>query len=325
MKKIRWGILGLGTIAHEFAQAFQTDKAELVGAGSRAMQKAYDFSKRYDIPKAYGSYQELAYDPDIDIVYLATPNSHHKKDILMLLEAGKHVFCEKSITMNKKELDEVLLLANEKQLLVAEAMTIYHMPLYAKLKERIDNGEFGSLKMVHALFGSLKPDDSANRFFNPELGGGALLDIGVYALSFIRYFLSSQPSVRQTLVSMHPSGVDESSCFQFMNDAGEISTVSLAFRSKMPKQGVIICEDAYITIMNYPRADRALITYPSGEVETVHCGSQSAALSYEIDRLSETLMGKADFTSLQLTKDVNALMDWAACEWQMSNRPTADY
>lgn len=317
MDKIRWGILGLGTIAHEFAEVFQSDKAELSAVGSRTMQKAYDFASRYDIPKAYGNYEELAYDPDIDIVYLATPNSYHKADMLMLLNAGKHVLCEKAMTLNKKELEEVLQLSREKELIVAEAMTIYHMPLYRKLRERIDSGEFGPLKMVHAMFGSLNPDDASNRFFNPELGGGALLDIGVYALSFIRYFMSSQPSIRQTLVSMHTSGVDERSCFQFANDAGEMSTVSLAFRSKMPKQGVIICEDAHITVMEYPRADSAVITYPSGEIEEVRCGSKSDALLYEIDHLTKTIMGKGDYTSLQLTQDVNALMDWAAREWKM--------
>ncbi|MCC5895904.1 MAG: Gfo/Idh/MocA family oxidoreductase [Alkalibacterium sp.] len=317
MTKIKWGMIGLGDIAHQFAQSFQSDNAELVAVGSRTLQKAYDFSETYDIKKAYGSYEELAYDPEIDIVYLATPNSSHKENMMMLLKAGKHILCEKAITMTKKELDEVLAFAEKTDRIVAEAMTIYHMPLYAHLKERIASNEFGKLKMVHALFGSLKPDDPANRFFNPGLGGGALLDIGVYALSFMRYFLSSQPIDKMTMVSFHESGVDERSSFQFSNAEGEMSTVSLSFRSKMPKQGVIVCEEAYITIMDYPRADKAVITYPDGRTENVGAGEHSKALSYEIANLTETLLSQNDLTHIQLTKDVNALMDWAAHEWRV--------
>lgn len=317
MKTIKWGMIGLGEIAHQFAQSFQTDKAELTAVGSRTLQKAYEFSEAYGVPKAYGSYEELAYDPEIDIVYLATPNSHHKDNMMMLLKSGKHILCEKAITMNKKELDEVLALANKKNCIVAEAMTIYHMPLYSHIKKRIEANEFGKLKMVHSLFGSLKPDDAENRFFNPDLGGGALLDIGVYALSFMRYFLSSQPEDKQTMVSFHDSGVDERSSFQFSNNKGEMSTVSLSFRSKMPKQGVIVCEDAYITVMNYPRADTAVITYADGTTENLQVGEHDKALTYEIDNLSETLLSQTDLTHIGLTKDVNALMDWAAHEWKM--------
>lgn len=318
MTKIKWGMIGLGDIAHQFAQSFNTDKAELTAVASRTLQKAFDFSNTYKVPKAYGSYEELAYDPEIDIVYLATPNSLHKDNMMMLLKANKHILCEKAITMNKNELDDVLALAEEKNLIVAEAMTIYHMPLFAQLKERINGGEFGPLKMVHTFFGSLKPDDPSNRFFNPDLGGGALLDIGVYALSFMRYFLSSQPDERMTSVSLHDSGVDERSSFQFSNKEGEMSTVSLSFRSKMPKQGVIVCEDAYITVMNYPRAESAVITYSDGHTEEVTAGDHDQALTYEIENLSDTLSTGKNLTSIDLTKDVNELMDWAAREWKMN-------
>lgn len=317
MKTIKWGIIGLGSIAHSFASAFNSEQAELVGVASRTLQKAYDFSKQYTIPKAYGSYEQLAYDPEIDIVYLATPNSYHKQHMMMLLKAGKHILCEKAITMTKTELDEVMSLANEKNLIVAEAMTIYHMPLMQSVKKRIESGEFGKLKMVHAYFGSLKEADPTNRFFNPKLGGGALLDIGVYALSFVRYFLSSQPHIRQTIGLLYETGVDEMSSFQFLNEQDELATVTISFRSKLPKQGIIACEEAYITIMNYPRADQALITYTDGRTETIESGKTDQALNYEITHLTETLLSGQDLTEMTLTKDVNALMDWAAKEWKI--------
>lgn len=317
MKKIKWGIIGLGGIAHDFAAAFQSEQAELVAVGSRTLQKAQEFADQYQVPKAYGHYEALCFDPDIDIVYLATPNSHHAENIKMVLNAGKHVLCEKAITMNADQLNEVLELAKEKNLIVAEAMTIYHMPLYQQLKARIESGEFGALKMVNAMFGSLKDTDPSMRFFNKELGGGALLDIGVYALSFVRYFLSSQPTTLQTLVQLYETGVDEMSTIQMKNEQNELSTVSLSFRGKMPKQGVIVCENAYITALDYPRADKAVITYPDGTTEVVEAGDSGSALAYEVKALSETLLNQENQSYIELTKDVTDLMDQAAKAWGM--------
>ncbi len=318
MKKIKWGIIGLGDIAHQFASQFESAHAELAAVGSRTLQKAFDFSDKHGINKAYGSYQELAYDPEIDIVYVATPNSSHYKDMLMLLKAGKHVFCEKPIALNQKQLSTVLALADKKNLLVAEAMTIYHMPLFKELKNTIQTGKYGKVLRVHASFGIKPPFDPANRFYSPELGGGALLDIGVYPLSFIRYFLSSQPDAGSTTVKLNSTGVDEESTFSFSNRQGEVGTASLSFRSRMSNQGVIVCENARITVSNYPRATCARVTYTDGTFEDIKNGQSSRALTYEIDSISRTLLSESDLTSLSLTKDVNELINWAAEEWHMS-------
>lgn len=319
-KKVRWGIIGLGGIAHDFAAqfiAYTPESAELVGVASRSLQKAHEFAEEYHVPKAYGSYEALCYDPDIDIVYLATPNSYHAENMKTIIKAGKHVLCEKAITMNKKELDEVLALAKEKEVIVAEAMTIYHMPLLKELKERVDSGEFGALKMVNAYFGSLKPADPTNRFFSKELGGGALLDIGVYALSFVQYFLDSHPKNVQTEVQLYETGVDEMSTIQYKTENGTLGNVSLSFRAKLPKQGVIACEDAYITVMNYPRADQALITYPDGQTETLSAGETEKGLYYEIEDLSQAILGDSKKTALEQTIAVNQIMDEVAQKWGM--------
>lgn len=317
MSTTKWGIIGLGEIAHNFADSFKSDNAELIAVASRTLQKAQDFASEYNVPKAYGHYEALCFDPDIDIVYLATPNSHHAENIKMVLNAGKHVLCEKAIVMNAAQLAEVMELAEEKNLIVAEAMTIYHMPLFKQLKSRIQTGEFGELKMVNAMFGSLKDSDPSMRFFNKELGGGALLDIGVYAISFVRYFLSSQPTDLQTMVNLYETGVDEMSTIQLKNSQNELSTVSLSFRGKMPKQGVIVCENAFITVLDYPRADKAIITYPDGATEIVEDGSSASALSYEVQDLSDTILNKENKTYIELTKDVTDLMDQSAKAWGM--------
>ncbi|WP_423189894.1 Gfo/Idh/MocA family protein [Alkalibacterium sp. f15] len=318
MKIINWGIIGLGDIAHQFASQFESDNANLLGVASSTLQKAFEFSKKYDVKKAYGSYEELAYDPEIDIVYIATPNSSHYTDILTLLKAGKHVLCEKPITLNSTQLNMVLKVAQSKNLLCAEAMTIYHMPLYKQIKSNIQANKYGKLMMIHTLFGSKQTYDPTNRFYNPDLGGGALLDIGVYALSFIRYFLSSQPEIKQTTVSFNKTGVDENSTFHFRNKQGEIGTAALSFQANMPIQGVIVCEKAYITVSDFPRASQAIVNYPNGLTEEINMGNRSKALNYEIQAISQTLLSENDFSYISLTRDVNELIDWAAKEWDMS-------
>lgn len=316
-KKVKWGMIGLGDIAHQFAEAFESDKAELYAAGSRSIKKATDFAQKYNIKKAYGSYEDLYADEAIDVVYLATPNSYHAENMIDILNAGKHVLTEKTITMNKKELDQVLDLAKEKNLIVAEAMTIYHLPIYQEIKKRIDANEFGEMKMANAYFGSLKEADPKNRFFNPDLGGGALLDIGVYALSFVQYFLNSSPRNLKTLIEFYETGVDEMSTISYQTESGKLANISLSFRGKLPKQGVIVCEDAYITFLDYPRADQATITYPDGQSEIVKAGDADKALNYEMENISEMILSGENLSELEKTIQVNQLISQLAKEWEM--------
>lgn len=318
MHKIKWGIIGLGKVAHQFASQFDAEEAVLTGVASRTLQKAYDFASIYHIKKAYGSYEELAFDPEIDILYIATPNHSHYADILMALKAGKHVFCEKPITLNKHQLDEVLSLAQSRDLLVSEAMTIYHMPIYKKIKHTIETGKYGKLKMIHAQLGVKQTMEPTNRFYDPNSGGGTLMDIGVYAFSFIRYFLSGPPSERYTTVSMSKTGVDEASAFLFRTDYGEIATAAFSFQADMSNTAVLVCEKARISINDFKRADQALVTYSDGSTEEIRTGSSAEALTYEINAITQTLLAEENRTSLGLTQDVNELIDWAARKWHMS-------
>lgn len=194
MKSLHWGIIGLGAIASDFAKALREVNGTVYAAGSRSFDKAKAFAKEHHVEKAYGSYEELLLDENVDIVYIATPHSNHYEYMMKSLQHHKHVLCEKAITVNARQLKEIIGLAKEKQLIVSEAMTIYHMPLYKKLREIVKAGRIGPLKMVQVSFGTCKPYDVTNRFFNQELAGGALLDTGAYALSFARYFLTSQPN-----------------------------------------------------------------------------------------------------------------------------------
>ncbi|MCA6767364.1 Gfo/Idh/MocA family oxidoreductase [Enterococcus hirae] len=316
MKKYQWGIIGLGNIAHEFAEHFDQETSELAAVASRTMDKAEAFAQRYHIPKAYGNYQEMLNDQEIDIIYIAVPNRQHSQHIMEALAANKHVLCEKAITMNKKELTEAMKLAEEKNLVLAEAMTIFNMPLYQQLRSLIDTNKLGALKMIQAPFGSYKDPDPTNRFFNPELAGGALLDIGTYAVSFARFFLSSQPEVIASTMVPFETGVDEQSVTILRNKENELATISLTFQAKMPKVGIVAFEEGYITITDYPRADRAEIIFNGGTKEWIESGSTAQAMNYEIENMVKTIKGELPNRSLFLTHDVIEILDGMQKLWQ---------
>lgn len=316
MKKYQWGIIGLGNIAHEFAEHFDQETSELAAVASRTIDKAEAFAQRYHIPKAYGSYQEMLNDQEIDIIYIAVPNRQHSQHIMEALAANKHVLCEKAITMNKKELTEAMKLAEEKNLVLAEAMTIFNMPLYQQLRSLIDTNKLGALKMIQAPFGSYKDPDPTNRFFNPELAGGALLDIGTYAVSFARFFLNSQPEVIASTMVPFETGVDEQSVTILRNKENELATISLTFQAKMPKVGIVAFKEGYITITDYPRADRAEIIFNDGTKEWIESGSTAQAMNYEIENMVKTIKGELPNRSLFLTHDVIEILDGMQKLWQ---------
>lgn len=315
MKTYHWGIVGLGEIAHQFAQTFNDSSSKLSAVASRTQEKAEEFASRYQIPKAYGDYTALLSDPEIDIIYIAVPNRQHIDYILPALKAGKHVLCEKAITMNQEELLQAVQLAEQKNLVLAEAMTIFNMPLYAQLRELADSGKLGKLKMIQAPFGSYKEPDPTNRFFNPDLAGGALLDIGTYAVSFARYFLNAQPTVIASNVLPFETGVDEQSVTILRNEKNEMAAVTLTFQAKMPKLGIVAFENGYITVPEYPRADKAEIVYNDGTKEFIESGDTQEAMNYEIQNMVAFIGGSKPNTSLLLTIDVIQLLDEMQQAW----------
>jgi len=315
MNKIRWAILGPGTIAEDFAKAIGEVNGSLYAVGSRNIEKAKEFAKKYNAQKAYGDYDEMLRDKEIDVVYISTPHCNHYEYIMKSLNNNKNVFCEKAITVNGKQLAEIVEFAKEKNLIVAEAMTIYHMPLYKKLRKLVDEGKLGKIKMIQVNFGSLKEYDVTNRFFSPDLAGGALLDIGTYALSFTRYFLSSQPDEILTTVKKFETGVDEQSGIILKNIDDEMAVVSLTMRAKQPKRGIVCGELGYITVENFPRADKATITYPDGSVEIIEDGDTSKALIYEVQDINNRILKNNSSDTLGLSVDVMNIMDEVRKQW----------
>ena len=315
MKKLKWGILGPGNIARDFAQALNRVNGEVYAVASRNKERAEKFARENNVKKAYGSYDEIIKDKDIDVVYIATPHSNHYEYIIKSLNNNKHVLCEKAITVNERELEEALKIARENNLVLEEAMTLFHMPLYEKVIKKINNEDLGKVNMVQVSFGSFKEYDENNRFFNLDLAGGALLDIGTYALSFARYFLSSMPEEILSTVKKAKTGVDEESGIILKTKEDEVATISLAFRSKMPKRGIVSCDNGFITIDNFPRANKATINYLDGAVEVIECGEEEKALDYEVIFMEERIKENKESNSIELTYDVTKIMNKVRKDW----------
>lgn len=318
-EELRWAVLGTGVIANEMAMALKKMNKSLYAVGNRTHEKAVAFAEKYGVQKVYDDIDDMFRDENVDIVYITTPHNTHYQFMKKALENGKHILVEKSITLNSRELDEMIALANRNNLVIAEAMTIWHMPIYKKLWNIVNSGELGKVQMITMNFGSFKEYNMENRFFNMDLAGGALLDIGVYALSIVRSFMSEKPDEILSQRKVSPTGSDEQATILLKNSREEMATVALSMHSKQPKRAVISCEQGYIEIMNYPRADKAIIVdAESGAVTEIDEGETQNALYYEMVDMEEAVKsGKSEIMCLEYSKDVMDIMTKLRKEWNM--------
>lgn len=318
-KKYNWVSVGCGVIANELAIALEKRGEKLYGVANRTYSKAVAFAQTYGVEVVYQKIEDAFADENVDIVYISTPHNTHIPYLREALRAGKHVLCEKSITLNSEELEEAISLAQENHVILAEAMTIYHMPIYCELSRRIAAGEFGKLNVIQMNFGSYKEYNMANRFFNRNLAGGALLDIGVYALSFVRWFVSSCPNQILSQVKFAQTGVDEQASILLKNKEEEMAAVMLSLHSKQPKRGTISFDKAYVELFEYPRGEKAHITYTEdGHTEVIEAGKTEDALWYETVDMEEAVSGKANHMYLTYTRDVMEMMTQIRREWGLT-------
>lgn len=221
---VNWGIIGLGNIAHKFAHDLKlVEGANLYGVASRNIDKAKDFGKQYEADQYYGSYKELTDDPNIDVVYIATPHVYHCELTLMALESDKAVLCEKPFGMNKLEVESIRAKAQEKNLFIMEALWTRFIPATEKMLALLHNGLIGDLKTVRADFGFKANYDPESRLFKKSLGGGALLDIGIYPI-FLSLLTMGYPKTIKASATMFPSKAD-SSCAMLFNYENEQNAI----------------------------------------------------------------------------------------------------
>ena len=316
MKELNWAVIGCGHIANEMAQAMAELNKKFYGIFSRTKENAEAFAEKYGIEKVYGSADELFADDNVDIVYIATPHNRHIEYILKAAESKKHVLCEKAITLNSDELDKAIGACEKNGVVLAEAMTIFHLPVYKEVDKYIASGALGRLKMLEVNLGSNKVYDMTNRFFNPELAGGAMLDIGVYALSFVRYFMSENATDVKSTYKLAPSGVDEQAIMLLTNGKSEMASVTLSLTAKLPRTAVASFENGYVSFDNYNRSKKAVITFLDDSEPVIITGDEGVSvLTYEIEDMEKAVSGKENRMFLPYTADVMKIMTNARYEW----------
>ncbi|MFJ1711362.1 MULTISPECIES: Gfo/Idh/MocA family protein [unclassified Streptomyces] len=205
---VRWGVLATGGIAAAFTEDLRSmPDMEVVAVASRTDSSARAFAQRFGIPRAYGGWAGLAADEEVDVVYVATPHSAHREAAALCLEAGKHVLCEKAFTLNAREADELVKLARDRGLFLMEAMWTYCNPVIRRMTGLVRDGAIGEIRSVQADFGLAGPFGPGHRLRDRALGGGALLDLGVYPVSFAHLLLGEPDRVQADAV-LSPEGVD---------------------------------------------------------------------------------------------------------------------
>lgn len=319
MEKIRWGIISTGGIATAFAKAINfLDDAELVAVGSRSQASADAFGDEHGIPNRYDSYEALVNDPDVDVVYIGTPHTFHYENMLLALNAGKHVLCEKAFTINTKEAQECINLAREKNLFLMEAMWMYFIPSIVKLRELLAEGIIGDVLMVQAHFNMLLDLDPQSRIMNPELGGGAMLDVGIYPISFARMVLGL-PNNIYSHVELSETGVDLQAGLLFAYDDGKSALLSMGVHSHMPNNAIIKGTKGYIEVHpNFWHPTELSIHVAGDAARTLEIGYDSTGLNYEAQEVHKCIRAgktESDIMPLDLSLRTMKLMDGLRDDW----------
>jgi predicted dehydrogenase len=298
MEKIRWGIVGIGSIARSFAKDFKySTGGQLVAAASRSIGKAQQFCDEFGLNKAYGSYEELFRDSDIDVVYIATPHHLHFQNSSDALLAGKAVLCEKPITTSAEDCEKLVKIAKSCDQYLMEAMWTYFLPPIQKAIEWIDQGRIGSLKNIKADFAFKAPVDPEGRMYNPEFAGGALLDIGIYPIALSWLIMKQSPQKMTVFSKKAMTGVDleETMIFEYPNAI--LANLSASIALKMPWEALIAGTDGYIRIPDFFMAKECLLFLEDQLIDSFVDDRMAVGYNYEIDEVNRNLTdGKKEST-----------------------------
>lgn len=285
----RWGIIGAGKISEKFAEGLKSaSKADCYAVASRDISKAEDFAAKNGFKKAYGSYEALLDDPDVDIVYIATPNNYHYANTLSALNAGKNVLCEKPFALNSNELKEMIDLARSKKLFLMEALWSRFLPSIIKVKDLIDSNHLGKAHIVQADFGFFSEYNPEGRLFNPALGGGSLLDIGIYPV-FLSLFLFGYPDEISVLSVKSPSGTDNTNGILFSYKDGKVSSLMSSFAVNLDTEARIFCDKGKITLNRMFHCPSSVIVSDGDKTEKLPIEFSGNGYNYEADEVMRCL------------------------------------
>jgi predicted dehydrogenase len=268
--KFRWGIAGTGRIASDFVDGLrQVPDAEVVAVCSRSLETASQFATRRAIPKSYGSYEALAEDPNVDIVYVATPNSRHRSDTEMYLRAGKHVLCEKPFALNLAEAKSMVRTSRDTKRFVMEAIWSRFLPVYVALGNVLQSQPLGHISRVEADFGFVAPTDARHRLNDPALGGGSVLDLGIYCLHFARFVLGGHDTVTAS-GTLNDQGVDIDATYSLGYANGATAVLRSSLKEATPCTAKIVGERGTITLSSRMHVSPGFAVAINGQAETYH-------------------------------------------------------
>ncbi len=319
--KVRWGILACGGIARKFASSIDVvDCAELLAVASASPGKAAAFAKDFGVESSYDSYAGLLADPSIDAVYVANTHNFHHETVLLALEAGKSVLCEKPLAINARQASEMIDLARERSCFLMEGMWTRFLPAVVQARKWIEEGRIGTPKQVYASFGFNMSFDDDHRMVNPDLAGGALLDLGIYPLSFASMVAKGQsPVSSSSVVEKGSTGVDINDSVLLSYPGNLVAHLSFGMQNENQNSAVILGDKGSITLPPMFIAAQSVTLKSDGETLTKDYSiDEKLGFSYEIEAVSQCILdGKTECEIMPLdeTLQLAKLMDGFRDEW----------
>ncbi|MEN8202427.1 MAG: Gfo/Idh/MocA family oxidoreductase [Bacteroidota bacterium] len=322
-KKIRWGILSTGRIAGDFARVLKSlPGAEIAAVASRNPETASAFAKEHGILRAHGSYEGLAEDPEVDVVYIGTPHTLHLENSVMCMRAGKNVLCEKALTINAREAEEMIRVAREENVFLMEAMVIRHIPVVLKALEWIRDGKIGEVRMLRASFCKRNTYTPDQRHLNPELGGGSLLDLGIYGISLVSAVMERPPVDVVGYGYLGELGSDEQGAALMQYDRGEIAELSFALRTPGINDAWVFGTEGYVKLHEtFTVPVKATLFRDGGEVEVFEDPSTGGGLTFEAEEVMRCLregLKESPRMPLEESLQIMRIMDQIRAPWGLT-------
>ncbi|MEM8886849.1 MAG: Gfo/Idh/MocA family oxidoreductase [Bacteroidota bacterium] len=321
MQKIRWGILGPGNIARKFSDGLQLlPQAKIQAVASSNRDRAASFALDFNVPNIHDSYESLANDPEVDIIYVATTHNFHEKHALICINAGKNVLVEKPLATNLMQVDRIMDAAKEKGVFLMEAMWTRFIPAWVEIRKWIAEGLIGEIKYLRADFGFYGKWDPLNRKYNPELAGGALLDVGIYPIALAYMLFGEEPSRVETMARLAKTGVDEQSIYLFEYENGAIAELSSCFTGDTGREALILGTKGQIRVPMFWKAQEAYLDIQGGESRHSTFELASFGLQYQAIYIMEALLAgkkETEWMPWSETRRIMKRMDSLRASWGM--------
>ena len=314
-KTYNWAVLGCGKIAGKFSSDLKLlPNANLYAAASRDLSRAQSFADNFGYEKAYGSYKEMVADPNVDIVYVATPHSHHLESTLLCLNHKKAVLCEKAFAINSHQVQQMIDCSKQNNTFLMEAFWTNFIPSFRQALEIINSGDLGKLKIVRADFAFNANKDPEHRLYNLKLGGGSLLDIGIYPI-FASLAILGKPVEINTLTNFSASGTEETIAMNFKYAGGEMASLISSFTCFSSTQAEFLCEHGYLRLERRWHNPTSITIWKEGDNEErtlPTIPSQGTGYQYEAAHVMKCLdenKTESDIMPLSLSLDLMEILD----------------